>query len=102
MTSTALAEPGAVASPRVPLVPAAPGPAALMARARSHMPARALRTYPTCTVMPVRAVVLERAVVCQIRKRSWWFWASWLIWCTMGPQINHEARINHVVVKRMS
>ena len=44
--------------------------------------------------MPVRAVVRERALVRQFRKRSWWIRASWLIWCTIGPQINHRAQIN--------
>ena len=96
MTSTALAGPGAVASPRLPPVPAAPGPAALMSRARSRMHARPMRAYPACTVMPVRAVVLERTVVRQVRKRSWRIWASRLIWCTIVPQIHHRARINHV------
>src|SRR5262249_49810934 len=40
------------------------------------------------------AVVRKRRVMSPARKRSWWKRASWLIWCTIGPQINHEARIN--------
>src|SRR5215813_10072368 len=41
----------------------------------------------------MRAVVRPRA------KRSWWKRASWWIWCTIGPQIHHEARILHRKVK---
>ena len=28
-------------------------------------------------------------------KRSWLIGASWLSWCTIGPQIHHEALIHH-------
>ena len=35
-------------------------------------------------------------MVRQVRKRSWLFRASRLIWCTIDPQINREARIHHV------
>src|SRR5690349_13158290 len=40
-------------------------------------------------------VMPERHVVIPKRKRSWRKRAPWWIWCTIGPQIHHEARINH-------
>ena len=85
MTSTELAGPGAVASPRVPVGMSAVRPG------RAGAPRCAC---PECIVMPVRAVVRECALVRQFRKRSWWIRASGLIWCTIDPQINHRARIN--------
>ena len=42
-------------------------------------------------------VMHERHVVISDGKRSWRKRASWWIWCTIGPQIHHEARINHVI-----
>jgi hypothetical protein len=87
MTSTELAGPGAVASPRVPVG---------MPAARFRTRARPGHARAACAAVPVRPVVLERAVVCQARKRSWLIRAMRLIRCTVDPQINHEARINHV------
>ena len=111
MTSTALARPGAVASPKVPSGCDGSRPGGLdvtgtFPRARSMharrccapMRARSMPCVlrPACMVMRVRAVVLERSVVRQVRKRSWLFRASRLIWCTIDPQINRVARIHHV------
>src|SRR5580692_3158188 len=42
-----------------------------------------------------RSVMHERRVLHPAGKRSWLKRALWLIWCTIGPQINHEARNNH-------
>ena len=86
MTSIELAGLGAVASPRVLVGEAGGTP-------RMHWGPRC--ACPECIVMPVRAVVRERALVRQFRKRSWWIRASWLIWCTIDPLIHHQALIHH-------
>jgi hypothetical protein len=49
--------------------------------------------------LPVRAVVRERLMVRWGAERSWWIRVMRLIRCTIGPQINHKAWINHVKVK---
>src|SRR2546421_8172187 len=85
MTSTALAGPGAVASPRDPV---------RMPTARFHRRARPGRGRPARTVIPGRPVA-EHAVVRHTCKRSWLIRVMRLIRCTIDPRINHEARINH-------
>jgi len=61
MTSTALARPGAVASPRLPVRMSA---ACFRWRARPGHP------RPACAAVPVRPVVLERAVACAGREAA--------------------------------
>lgn len=51
-------------------------------------------------VMSVIGVPMLLTRVCIARRpgaaRSWLIGAMRLIWCTIDPLINHEARINHV------
>ena len=51
------------------------------------------------TAPPVRAMMRERLMVRWGAERSWLIRVMRLIRCTIGPQINHIARINHVKVK---
>ena len=48
---------------------------------------------------PMRVMMRERLMVRWSAERSWLIRVMWLIRCTIGPQISHEARINHVKVK---
>ena len=56
----------------------------------------------TVPAWAVHVVTLAGCLVhaCTVRrpiaKGSWWIGALRLIRCTIGPQINHEAQINHV------
>ena len=88
---------------RYPLAPAAglmPGQRHLggtSAAPRRH-PGRAPRGQPRGGprgVRPARPVV-RTGIILTVRREGWWLIrASWLIGCTMIPQINHEALINH-------
>ena len=50
---------------------------------------------------PMRAMMRERLVVRWGAERSWLIRVIWLIRCTIDPQINHKAWINHVKVKML-
>ena len=50
-------------------------------------------------MVALKTVMHMRAVVRSAHKRSWKKRASWRLWCTIGPQINHEAQILHEIVK---
>jgi hypothetical protein len=47
----------------------------------------------------LRGVMRERLMVRWDAERSWLIRVMRLIWCTIDPQINHKAWINHVKVK---
>ena len=49
-------------------------------------------------MVPMVPMVRKRSMRYVARKRSWLIRVMRLIRCTIVPQINHEARINHVKV----